>query len=81
MTAIEILEQKAKDDGLIDSIKEHAFWGLLADEQFLAHQGYKPVKRKGKPILVEAMQLYKIPRSAKEIAERTAAAKDVKRKK
>jgi len=81
MTAIEILEQDAKDRGLIDSVKEHAFWGLTADEQILGLQGYRPVKDKKNSITVEEMTLYKIDRLKEEIVKLVAAAKGAKRKK
>jgi len=62
MTNIELLEQDAKDRGLIKVKTEHAYWGIAGDEQILKKQGYVPVKDKGKTIDCDEMRLYKIKR-------------------
>ena len=73
MNDIEILEQDAKDRGLINSDKEHAFWGNSMQDAALRVKGYVLVKDGKDSIVCGDNTLYKIKRTKEEIAARKAA--------
>ena len=63
MTGLELLEQDAKDIGLIKSKTEHAFWGTPDTQPELELKGYKAVLKNRKPIDCGDNRLFKIKRS------------------